>query len=424
LATEVQKVDDADDSGPDAMTRACEAASVSPVASSRPSAKRPMRHEQRKIQKTLEHVRRVKESMGLVFTEAVDRDTYVGHKRVAWQEATEAAEKEGKLDIRHMHLALVAPVHFGDTDVEIERIMQKEAQMFITKRGKDEWCELCECWSNYQHVAGKAHRGRALCHAADSYLAGTPERPRMHTTGCVATNVLTWEALCCYWGPRLITMSQQSKVLVDNRKVVRIKPSEGTGHLVPSSEVMGAKLIFVNYKTGQGKYDSRSVCVFEHQLPWSVPPPLQGEEWWPVVVFALSKQYLKTQRCDDYQDALEVVADSFQDDDYVMIDAPESGAGHPRLAFASCIRQLAGAEVVAWPIRLHPVLRLRGNAPPPPPPPHANEGVFDEPDWVMADAEGPPPEPAPRVPVLRLRGGPAIPDHQPGPAAAMMEEVD
>ena len=162
LATEAQKKDDGDDSGPDAMTRASEAASVSSVASSRPSAKRPMRHKERKIQKTLEHVRKVKERLGLVFTEAVDRDTYVGQKRVAWQEATEAAEK----DYEEMMRRIIWPADLTSfAQLQPEHSEAVEARMWVQKdvewRGRiyvEHVCLCCHktCKDDYQK---EQHKG-------------------------------------------------------------------------------------------------------------------------------------------------------------------------------------------------------------------------------------------------------------------------
>ena len=189
LATEAQKVDDADDSGPDATTRASEAPSVSPVASSRPSAKRPMRHKQRKIEKTMEHVKRVKERLGLVFTEAVDRDTYVGQKREAYTKAVKSATMMG--DVVILERAFAPLDHDNEEELmdSIAAVVKEEKAKFVTSAGGWSHCRLCSCPSNSAHLAGARHQNRAKVHAWDSLFLGSPKalRSRNATDGQRAT---------------------------------------------------------------------------------------------------------------------------------------------------------------------------------------------------------------------------------------------
>ena len=252
----------------------------------------------------------------------------------------------------------------------------------------------------------------------DSFLAGTPKVPRGATTGCKAPEAeITFEVLAEYWGPNLLNMAAHAKLLIDARKSVRLKTSDGTGRLIPCAVVEGTKLVFVNYVTGQGKYSGRSIVIFEHQFPFKLPPQLRDSEWWPIIIMSLHEDYLKMQTCDTFEDEFWVDPQFMHDETFISLSG---GQAKHTLAFASCIRQLGGPEIVAWPVRLHPILHVRGDGPPPPPPPPPlgpPGGVWEEEEEI----------PHPRVPVLRPRGAaapPPIPDDQSGPAAADMEEVD
>ena len=269
---------------------------------------------------------------------------------------------------KHTHTSLVMSLSLGT------QLVSQRALMRILIR----WCGLCGCWSSDQHVQGRAHTLRATTHGMDSFLAGTPKVPRGATTGCKAPEAeITFEVLAEYWGPNLLNMAAHAKLLIDARKSVRLKTSDGTGRLIPCAVVEGTKLVFVNYVTGQGKYSGRSIVIFEHQFPFKLPPQLRDSEWWPIIIMSLHEDYLKMQTCDTFEDEFWVDPQFMHDETFISLSG---GQAKHTLAFASCIRQLGGPEIVAWPVRLHPILHLRGDGPPPPPPPLGPPGgVWEEP---------------------------------------------
>ena len=279
------------------------------------------------------------------------------------------------------------------------------------------WCGLCNCWSGKQHVEGGPRQKRALQHAWDSLFCGTPEQARAPASGCAlppGQQTLDFEHLVQRWGPSLLHMASQAMVAVRARSgSILIKAGDATGKVVGHKDIRGNSLVYINYRNGQGRYTATSVAVWNHQLPWNVPEGLRQAEWWPVVIWDLEESWLANHKHDD----LENTPDDFMDQDG---DNDLMNGGAPRLAFASCIKQLAGALPVAWPIRLHPRPRPR-----PPLPPH---GPAPRQEAVPWEEEVPPP----RVPVLRLRGnGPPPPPpptwgdaQQPGAIAAAAEEVD
>jgi hypothetical protein len=297
---------------------------------------------------------------------------------------------------------------FGlDEDIVWTRVpdAQAIAQMnlrFIQSKDGYPYCQVCQCWSNDQHLAGRQHAKGLTTQFNLDFLVGPSRMPRPTSVGLQVPKggLITAQLLEEFWGSRVALLH---RAFAKKAAFFRVKASQNKPERrIPSTSVRGMSTAVISYQAGTGKYsDSHSHhLIFFHELPCKALAR-EGESYWPIVILNFDKQV---------EDEIAIPAPAAppsiyfnkapKDSDVTMrersedvemeaaLDMQESGSApsgsappgaepeeEPDVAivsevafgpqaqpktkvWVSCVRQGEEDEPPAWPL----TLRLRGNA--------------------------------------------------------------
>jgi hypothetical protein len=155
---------------------------------------------------------------------------------------------------------------------------------------------------------------------------------------------------------------------VKERGVTIKVSSRRSRHINGKTEIVGCKLLFVEYIAGSGKYSSKNRARWAHQIPAKIPAPPNGTaptEWWPTIALSFTKSTqleLETTMMCQEQD-VDMTSDGHEEIQYDPEDALDTvvetaaDAGSEATPTVSCVyvtckEQLKEPLPAAWPIPL------------------------------------------------------------------------
>jgi hypothetical protein len=400
---------DGDSSEPDEATRASEASSATSLSlcKTRPASGRPLKHRKRKVEKSLQKAREKIEAAGGTWIPAVPYEEFKKNRTAA---VTGHREKHKERIIKDLPQAvkdaLPRPSLLVRATVTAEEMNTVNARIVINGQ-----CQLCGKGATDTHMFSAAHISKVQEEALAERLAGISlSGRRFRSDGKGYQGPLHRKGLAEFWGNGLETMPATCLAQLRRKNGVTIY-GPGSPYKVTMDKIRDVTLAFVSYSAWVGKAAYKSNTHEEARaryIDWidladseettaldTAPERGEAQGWWPVCVINVDGEVTKWYK--------ELVGEQ------------------QNIKIIQCFYQLLGEdENRAW---LLEVFDPRPAVSPPPPPLPIEPGwQFVGPAPVDGVWEEPPPEPAPRVPPLR--GRPAIPDHQSGPAAAEMEEMD